>query len=119
MTNELLNETIKKINSGEQFTPISDFKNDDESRRYFAAIAANEARLINAVRAKERADEAAKIEALRQRVIDSQKAEALKKWKAAGGDELTFAATWPQIRQQMLIDAATAKPKTPAFNTRF
>ena len=119
MSNEILDETIRKINAGEQFTPISVFKDGDESRRYFAAIAANEQRLIKAARAKASADEAAKVEAARQRVTDLQKAEALKKWKAAGGDESTFAATWPEIRQRMLIDAATAKPTPPAFDTRF
>lgn len=120
MNNELLDDTIKKINAGEAFTPISSFKNDDERARYFAAIASNERRLMNAARAREGASEAAKSEAARQRVIDQQRNEALSKWKAAGGDEATFAATWPQIYQQMLISAATTKPTAPAFNaTRF
>lgn len=119
MNNELLDETIKKINAGETFTPISNFKNDDERAQYFAAIANNEQRLIKAARAKEGATEAAKSEATRQRVIDQQRNEALSKWKAAGGDEATFAATWPQIQQQMLINAATAKPTAPAFSARF
>ena len=61
--NELLDETIEKINAGEKFTPISNFKNDDEARRYFAAIANNERRLINAARAKISASEEAKNQA--------------------------------------------------------
>ena len=35
----------------------------------------------------------------------------------AGGDEATFAEAWPQIRQQMLICAATAntRPAVAAY----
>ena len=107
MNNELFDETIEKINAGEKFTPISHFKNDDEARRYIAAINAKEQRLTQALREKVIADDTAKSEATRQRVIDGQKAEALAKWKMAGGDAATFEAAWPQIHQQMLISAAT------------
>ena len=107
MNNELFEETIEKINAGEKFTPISHFKNDDEARRYIAAINAKEQRLTQALREKISASEDAKIEATRQRIVDQQRAEALAKWKMAGGDESTFAEAWPQIHQQMLISAAT------------
>ena len=105
--NELLEETIAKINAGEKFTPISHFKNDDEARRYIAAINAKEARLTQALREKISASEDAKIEATRQRIVDQQRAEALAKWKMAGGDEATFAEAWPQIQREMLVRAAT------------
>ena len=118
MNNELLEETIAKINAGEKFTPISSFKNDDEARRYIAAINAKEARLTQALREKIIATDTAKSEATRQRVIDGQKTEALAKWKAAGGDEATFAEAWPQIHQQMLISAAT-KPTRAAVVAYF
>ena len=107
MNNELLEETIEKINAGEKFTPISNFKNDDEARRYIAAINAKEARLTQALREKTLADDAAKSEATRQRIVDGQKTEALAKWKAAGGDAATFAEAWPQIQREMLVRAAT------------
>ena len=107
MNNELFDETIKKINAGETFTPVTRFNNDDEARRYIAAINAKEARLTQALREKISASEDAKIEATRQRVVDLQKAEALNKWKMAGGDEATFAEAWPQIQREMLVRAAT------------
>lgn len=117
MNNEL-EETIEKINAGEKFTPISSFKNDDEARRYIAAINAKEARLTQALREKTLAIDTAKSEATRQRIIDGQKTEALAKWKAAGGDEATFAEAWPAIFQQMLISAAT-KPTRLAVTAYF
>ena len=107
MNNELFDETIKKINAGDPFTPVTRFSNDDEARRYIAAINAKEARLTQALREKTLADDTAKIEATRQRVIDGQKTAALAKWKAAGGDAATFAEAWPQIQREMLISAAT------------
>ena len=107
MNNELFDETIKKINAGETFTPVTRFSTDDEARRYIAAINAKEARLTQALRDKVIAADTAKSEATRQRIIDGQKTEALAKWKMAGGDEATFAEAWPQIQQQMLIRAAT------------
>ena len=118
MNNELLEETIKKINAGETFTPVTRFNTDDEARRYIAAINAKEQRTRLALREKTLADDAAKIEATRQRVIDGQKAEALIKWKMAGGDEAAFAEAWPLIHQQMLISAAT-KPTRLAVNAYF
>lgn len=117
MNNEL-EETIEKINAGEKFTPISSFKNDDEARRYIAAINAKEARLTQALREKIIATDTAKSEATRQRIADQQRAEALAKWKAAGGDAATFEAAWPQIHQQMLISAATT-PTRPALVVYF
>ena len=107
MNNELLDETIKKINAGETFIPVTRFSNDDEARRYIAAINAKEARLTQALRDKVIAADTAKSEATRQRVVDLQKAEALNKWKMAGGDEATFAEAWPQIQREMLVRAAT------------
>jgi hypothetical protein len=118
--NELLDETIEKINAGEKFTPISNFKNDDEARRYFAAIANNERRLINAARAKISASEEAKNQATRQRIEDQQRNEALTRWKMAGGDAATFEAAWPQLQRQMLMNAATQQQQAaPAFTVRF
>ena len=107
MNNELFDETIKKINAGETFTPITRFATDDEARRYIAAINAKEQRLTQALREKISASEDAKIEATRQRIVDQQRAEALAKWKMAGGDEATFAEAWPQIQREMLVRAAT------------
>ena len=107
MNNELLEETIKKINAGETFTPVTRFNTDDEARRYIAAINAKEQRTRLALREKTLADDAAKIEATRQRVVDLQKTEALNKWKMAGGDEAAFAEAWPQIQREMLVRAAT------------
>ena len=118
MNNELFDETIKKINAGDPFTPITRFATDDEARRYIAAINAKEARLTQALREKTLADDTAKIEATRQRIIDGQKAEALIKWKAAGGDAATFAEAWPQIQQQLLMNAATT-PTRPAVAVYF
>lgn len=118
MNNELFDETIKKINAGETFTPVTRFSNDDEARRYIAAIEAKEARTRQALREKTLADDTTKIEATRQRIIDGQKTEALAKWKAAGGDAATFEAAWPDIFQQILISAAT-KPTRPAVVAYF
>lgn len=118
MNNELLDETIKKINAGEPFTPVTRFNTDDEARRYIAAINAKEQRLTQAVREKVIATDTAKSEATRKRIIDQQRNEALNKWKAAGGDEATFAEAWPQIQQQMLISAVTT-PTRPAINAYF
>lgn len=118
MNNELLDETIKKINAGEPFTPVTRFNTDDDARRYIAAINAKEQRLTQAVREKVIAADTAKSEATRKRIIETQKTEALNKWKAAGGDEATFAEAWPQIHQQMLISAATT-PTRPAINAYF
>ena len=118
MNNELFDETIKKINAGETFTPVTRFGTDDEARRYIAAINAKEARLTQALREKIIAADTAKSEATRQRVIDGQKAAALIKWKMAGGDAATFEAAWPDIFQQILISAAT-KPTRPAVVAYF
>ena len=118
MNNELFDETIKKINAGETFTPITRFATDDEARRYIAAINAKEQRLTQALREKISASEDAKSQAARQRIVDQQRAEALAKWKMAGGDESTFAEAWPQIHQQMLISAAT-KPTRLAVTAYF
>ena len=118
MNNELLDETIKKINAGEPFTPVTRFNTDDEARRYIAAINAKEQRLTQAVREKTLAVDTAKSEATRKRIIDTQKTEALTRWKMAGGDEATFAEAWPQIHQQLLISAATT-PTRPAINAYF
>ena len=118
MNNELLDETIKKINAGDPFTPVTRFNTDDEARRYIAAINAKEQRLTQAVREKVIAADTAKSEATRQRVIDGQKTAALTRWKMAGGDEATFAEAWPQIHQQMLINAATTNPR-PAVTAYF
>ena len=118
MNNELLEETIAKINAGEKFTPVTRFATDDEARRYIAAIVAKEQRLNQALREKAIATDTAKSEATRQRIAETQKAAALAKWKAAGGDDATFAEAWPQIRQQMLISAATT-PTRPAVVVYF
>ena len=118
MNNELFDETIKKINAGETFTPVTRFGTDDEARRYIAAINAKEARLTQALREKVIAIDVAKSEATRQRVIETQKAEALTRWKMAGGDAETFEAAWPQIHQQMLVRAATT-PTRPALVAYF
>ena len=107
MNNELFDETIKKINAGDPFTPVTRFSTDDEARRYIAAINAKEARLTQALREKIIATDTAKSEATRQRIAGQQRAEALAKWKMAGGDAETFEAAWPQIHQQMLVRAAT------------
>ncbi len=118
MNNELLEETIKKINAGDPFTPVTRFGTDDEARRYIAAINAKEQRLTQALREKVIASDVAKSEATRQRIIETQKTEALTRWKMAGGDEATFVEAWPLIRQQMLISAATT-PTRPAVAVYF
>lgn len=119
MNNEF-DQTVEKINAGEKFVPIQNFKNEDERQRYFAAIAVNERRLIQAAREKISASEEAKSQATRQRIADQQRAEALSRWKMAGGDAATFEAAWPQLQQQMLMNAVTKQQQvTPAFGARF